>query len=162
MFELVSNDLRLVLEVPERHAASVAEGTKVSRAEGAPLDLVITRVAPSLAAERRSRVVEADLPSGVDLLAGAFVPVRVELGVIANAVRVPKAAIFQTLGRDRVVRVVEGRTEVRDIEWLGDDEERAVVEGVGHGDFVVTRGAASLPSGVEVRIGQGDGPEDAP
>jgi membrane fusion protein (multidrug efflux system) len=152
LFEVVSDELRLAFEVPERFASLVHEGTRVAReeVEGAPLELTVSRISPAFVSERRSLLVLADLPSGAPLLAGAFVSVSVELDTLPNAVRVPKAAVFQTLGRDRLVRVVDGRTEVRDVEWLGDDGENAVVGGISHGDFVVTRGAASLPQGIAV------------
>lgn len=160
LFEVVSDELRLAFEVPERFASLVHEGTRVAREEagGAPLELAVSRVSPAFVSERRSLLVLADLPREVRLLAGSFVSVAVELDTLPNAVRVPKAAVFQTLGRDRLVRVVNGRTEVRDIEWLGDDGENAVVGGIASGDFVVTRGAASLPQGIAVtpETSQGD------
>jgi multidrug efflux pump subunit AcrA (membrane-fusion protein) len=80
-----------------------------------------------------------------------YVQARIDLGTIDDAFRLPRSAVFDVLGRARVVEVVEGRAQPREVELVAEDEGHAIVRGVGPGAEVVVRSPGLLAPGAEVR-----------
>lgn len=155
LFVLVATSpLRLALDVPERHAGDVREGTSVTihHEGGGVLAARVARVAPIVDPTTRTFRVHVDVPADdTDTLrAGMYVRALIELGVVSDAVRLPRAAVFEVLGRSRVVEIVDGRARPRDVELLGEDEGAAIVRGLSGSHDVVVRSPGLLAPGTEV------------
>ncbi len=166
LFDLVADDrLRLTLEVPERYAALVQVGTAVKialkdelasdPAEKLPVagaaEAAVTRVSPVVAPTTRTFTVEAVFsPSGSVLRPGMFTVAALALGQEERSVRVPRAAVFHVLGRDRVMLVEGGVAVTRDVELLAEDGGDAIVAGIDVGAVVIARGPALVAPGTPV------------
>lgn len=162
LFVLVATSpLRLAIDVPERLAPVVREGTAVAvgPAGAAAVEARITRVAPVVDPETRTFRAQIEVrPSEDDVLRpGMYVRARIDLGLVEDAVRLPRAAVFEVLGRSRVMEVVEGRAQPRDIELVAEEEGFAVVRGIASGAEVVARGPGLLAPGAAVRPGASEG-----
>jgi RND family efflux transporter MFP subunit len=178
LFDLVADErLRLQIEVPERYAALVSLGTPVTitlrdalvgdeprGSEGADAKQVapapqgagavqatVTRISPVVSPTTRTFTVEAVFsPAGSLLRPGMFTVAALALGLEADSVRVPRAAVFHVLGRDRVMRVEDGIAVAHDVELIGEDGGDAIVTGLDPGVQVITRGAALVAPGTAV------------
>ncbi len=154
LFVLVATSpLRLALDVPERHASEVAGGTEVAvRHEGAePIAARVARVAPVIDPQTRTFRVQVEVPAGeAALRPGMYVRARVGLGVLEDAMRVPRAAVFDVLGHARVVEVIDGHARPRDVEIVGEDAGFAIVRGLSGAHDVVARSPGLLAPGAEV------------
>lgn len=170
LFDLVAVDrLRLTLEVPERYAALVEVGTAVTigareivlpgdqQATIAPrpgadkVQASVTRVSPVVSPSTRTFMIEAIFsPQGSVLKPGMFIAATLALGSEAQGVRIPRAAVFHVLGRDRVMRVVDGVAQPQDVELVGEDGGDAIVLGLEPDSQVIVRGAALVAPGTAV------------
>lgn len=165
MFVVVSvAPMRLAIDVPERHAGQIRSGTAVRVSAGARgdeevADAEVARVAPVVDPASRTFRAEVSVPAEAGLVPGMYVRARIDLGAVDDAVRVPRAAVFEVLGRSRVVEVVGGRAQPRDVELIGEEGEHAIVLGLPAGAEVVGRSPGLLAPGTEVRS---SGPESAP
>jgi len=167
LFTLVAIDtLRLVLEVPERHARDVHVGDTVRvRDDAAPtsadVTATLTRLSPIVDPARRTFRAEAAVPGDAGLRPGMFVAATLATGAPLAAVRVPRSAVFTVLGQERVVRVTGDRATPTDVTRIGEDGADAIVQGVSASDLVVTRSAAGLAPGTAVRV-EAEGARTAP
>lgn len=170
LFDLVADDrLRLTLEVPERYAALVQVGTPVKIAlkealasgpgamsdetgPGAPAALAsVTRVSPVVSPTTRTYTAEAVFSAaGSVLRPGMFIVASLSLGHEAGSVRVPRAAVFHVLGRDRVMKVEDGVAVAHDVELLAEEGGDAIVTGLPAGTQVIVRGPALIAPGTPV------------
>src|SRR5690606_2116717 len=156
LFDLVATSpLRLALDVPERHAPEVRVGTEVTvhHEGGAPIEARVARVAPIVDPATRTFRALVDVPVAAGergLRPGMYVRASLALGVVEDAVSVPRAAVFEVLGRSRVVEVVDGRAQPRDVELVGEGEGTAIVRGLSGAHDVVTRSPGLLAPGTEV------------
>lgn len=178
LFDLVADEkLRLQIEVPERYAALVKIGTPVTitlrdalvgeRPKGseggdskqvgaAPeekgtVEAAVTRISPVVSPTTRTFTVEAVFsPAGSLLKPGMFTVAALSLGEETESVRVPRAAVFHVLGRDRVMRVEDGIAVAHDVELIGEDGGDAIVLGLEPGAVVIARGAALVAPGTAV------------
>lgn len=168
LFDLVADDrLRLTLEVPERYAALVQVGTPVKIAlkealasgagrvsEGTGDDAVeasVTRVSPVVSPTTRTYTTEAVFSAaGSVLRPGMFIVASLSLGHEASSVRVPRAAVFHVLGRDRVMKVEDGVAVAHDVELLAEEGGEAIVTGLPAGTQVIVRGPALIAPGTPV------------
>ncbi len=169
LFDLVAIDqLRLTLEVPERHAAAVTVGTPVQlrpravRSPGAeaPDDLsagtgaalaAITRVSPVVSPATRTFTVEAVFsPAGSALKPGMYITAELALGEATESVRVPRSAVFHVLGHDRVMVVSGGIARPQEVELLAEDQGEAIVAGLQPDTQVIVRGPALVAPGAAV------------
>lgn len=159
LFLLVATSpLRLALDVPERYAGALREGTPVRvQHESGEIEAHVTRVAPVVDPETRTFRVQVEVPAEptrsqpAQLRPGMYVRARVELGTVEDAMRLPRAAVFEVLGRSRVVEVVEGRARPRDVELIAEEEGAAIVRGVAAGAEVVARSPGLLAPDTPVR-----------
>lgn len=171
LFDLVKVDeLRLVLQVPARYSSAVDVGdvVRVQLPEGstttgetaepntpgsAVVEATIARISPAIAADTRTFRVEADVASpGQRLRAGMFVTTVLEVGAAPAAVRVPRGAVFNVLGNDRVMRVVQGKVDPVDVQIIAEEEGDAIVLGITTEDVIVVRGPSLLAPGSTVRV----------
>ena len=162
LFVLVATSpLRLAIDVPEAHAREVLVGSvcRVLHESGSALEARVTRVAPVVDPATRTfrALVEVPADASSAMRPGMFVRARIALGVLDDVVRVPRAAVFEVLGRARVALVVDGRVEPRDVELVGEEEGSAIVRGLGATHDVVVRSPGLLAPGTEVASApQGD------
>lgn len=182
LFDLVAIDqLRLTLEVPERYAALVDVGTAVTigareivlpgppeQQDIAPrpgadrVQATVTRVSPVVSPSTRTFTIEAVFsPQGSVLRPGMFIAATLALGSETAGVRIPRSAVFHVLGRDRVMRVVDGVAQSRDVELVGEDGGEAIVLGLEEGSQVIVRGAALVAPGTSVAPEPWQNPEPA-
>lgn len=161
LFDIVATaQLRLTIEVPERYAAVVVNGTPVTvrlsdavGASGGAVEVkaAITRVSPVVAPATRTFTAEAVFsPAGSVLKPGMFVVAALALGDEEGSVRVPRSAVFHVLGHDRVMRVADGLALPADVDLIAEVEAEAVLVGLPAGTPVISRGAALVAPGTPV------------
>jgi membrane fusion protein (multidrug efflux system) len=161
LFELVQNDpLRVRASVPEAWAPRVGVGLPIEilvdpgATDAPPLRALLLRVSPAVDAASRSFVVEAEIPNPDGrLVAGSFARVRLEVGAVPDATRIPTRALLSSSGVDRCFVIAEGRASERTLTLLGALDEDLVVRGLAEGERVAVRGAARLVDGAAVRVG---------
>lgn len=157
LFDLVSvDDLRLALEVPALYASAVHEGDlariTVQGSSTPVAQAPIVRVSPAISPQTRTFRVEARVAEGDHgLRPGMFVVGTLRVGRAEDAVRVPRGAVVNVLGHDRVMLVVSGRVTPREVEMIAEDGPDAIVRGISLTDDVVARGAGTLAPGMQVR-----------
>jgi HlyD family secretion protein len=151
--------LRLRLAVPEREAVSLKAGQQVrvrvsgqSDGDGPKEHTgVVARLAPSLDAQSRSLMIEADIKNPGTLRPGNFVQARIIVGE-RNVVTVPEAAVVTFAGLQKVILVESGKAVERTV-TTGDTRGGRVEisSGVQEGDSVVAEPGA-LQQGQPVRV----------
>jgi RND family efflux transporter MFP subunit len=140
---LVRTDpLRFRAGVPEREALKVAVGQAVRvHIEGMrePVVGTVTRIAPALEMNSRSLTIEADVPnSGGKLRAGLFAHGDVVVDPAAKAVVVPKTAVTEFAGVEKVWVVEKGQPrEARLRTGRRESERLEVLDGVKPGDVIL-------------------------
>ena len=150
------NPLRVQLTVPEQSVASVSVGQPVSFAVDAYADRRfdgrVKYVSPSLQADQRALVVEAEVPNPDGALKpGLFATSRIELAARTPGVLVPAAAVITSAGTSRVYVVGGDHAEERIVttgELVGDLVE--ITSGLKAGERVATKNVAQLADGVKV------------
>jgi len=152
--------LRLRLAVPEREAVELKAGQPVivrvtaqSGASDAPIEHigVVARLAPSLDAQSRSLLIEADIRNDGALRPGNFVQARIVVGQ-RTVLAVPESAIVTFAGLQKVILVEDGKAVERPVttgDTRGDDVE--VVSGLRAGEAVVEE-PGLLQQGQPVRV----------
>ncbi len=163
--EVVSIDpLRLRLAVPEREATSLKSGqavrVRVSGQAGAAAqvdhDGVVARLAPSLDAQSRSLLIEADIRNPGTLRPGNFVQARIIVGQ-RTVLTVPRTALVTFAGLQKVILVDDGKAVERSVttgDVRGDAIE--VVTGLREGEQVVEE-PGSLQQGQPVHVAADSG-----
>jgi RND family efflux transporter MFP subunit len=153
--------LRLRLAVPEREAVDLKAGQPVQvRVSGraGPGEArgehtgVVARLAPSLDAQSRSLLIEADIRNDGALRPGNFVQARIVTGQ-RDVLAVPKSAIVTFAGLQKVILVESGKAIERPVttgDTRGDEIE--VVTGLRAGEAVVDE-PGTLQQGQPVRVG---------
>ena len=153
--------------VPEREAVAVRLGQRVSiRIEGEQheLDAMIARISPSVELSSRSLTVEAvqptedesasQAPSAVPeplLRRGLFAEADIHVDPDARTLAVPKAAIHQFAGVEKVWRVVDGEAAERTVETGRQNDAFAeILSGLLAGDVVIVEGIPKQAGPVEV------------
>ncbi len=154
--------LRLRLALPEREAASVKAGQAVRvRASGeggagntAEHTGVVARLAPSLDAESRSLLIEADIKNPGSLRPGNFVQARIVVGQ-RDVLTVPASAVVTFAGLQKVILVEDGKAVERPV-ITGETqaEQIEIIKGLKVGDFVV-KAPGAITQGQAVRVTEG-------
>ena len=153
---LRTGPLRVELTVPEQSIAAVAVGREVAlEVDAYPGRTFIGRVrfvSPAVKADSRSLVVEAVIenPDGV-LKPGFFASARIEQMLPTPGLVVPKTAVRNIGGTDRVFVVLSDRVEERIVtvgQQLSDEVE--ITSGLQKGDVVATSNVDQLQDGVRV------------
>jgi membrane fusion protein, multidrug efflux system len=166
MFTLVrSQTLELAATVPERRAASIRVGQKVSfSAQGLEFSGKVARVSPTIDATTRAVTVYVDIDNSNGTLKGnSLATGNVIASTVNGALLVPTSALHQTAdgGRTYVYRVNTGTVEQVYIN-LGIVNDAAglaqVVSGLTTGDKVVVGNVGTLAAGTQVQVIGGDRP----
>ncbi len=154
---LIRDDpLRYRGTVPEPYAPSLELGQRVRlRVETGPElpELTITRISPAIDPFSRSLLFEALLPNpGHAIQAGQFAQGEVVLDQSRRAIAVPRSAIVEFAGTQKVWKVVDGRAVEQPIEMgvkRGDLVE--IVRGLEPGDRVLLDGSEGRSAKVEIQ-----------
>jgi RND family efflux transporter MFP subunit len=159
------NPLRLRLAVPEREATGLRSGQTVRVRVGGQMpgadgadgqgeyQGIVARLAPSLDAQSRSLLIEADIENPGTLRPGNFVQARIIVGE-RSVPAVPQSAIVTFAGLQKVIVVEDGKAVERPVttgEAQGDLIE--IVSGVSAGEAVV-EAPGSLQQGQPVRVAE--------
>lgn len=159
IFRLVNDrPIRMLGEVPEFYAASLAPGLAVELAvDGRPGKVyrgTLKRISPSSNVANRAIQVEAVFPnSSRELKSGFFGKGAVLVRVDRNAVTVPKQAVVTFAGIEKVF-VVSGDTASERKVKLGEDlgERVEVTEGISPGDRVALSNTGKLVDGSRIKL----------
>jgi len=147
--------LRLRAEVPEREARNVKAGQEVRvTLEGDPNVYTgkIARISPTITAQNRVLIVEAEVRNNGQLRPGSFARAEIVSAGGSSALAVPSNAIVSFAGIDKVILVQEGKAVEKPV-TLGrrTSEWTEVLSGVRAGDVVVIN-PGNLQSGQPVVI----------
>lgn len=147
--------LRLRAEVPEREASKVHSGQEVRvTAEGNPEVYTghIVRLSPSITAQNRILVVEAEVRNNGKLRPGSFARADIVSDNKALAPAVPASAIVTFAGIDKVITIQDGKALEKPV-TLGRrvGEWTEVLSGIKTGEAVVVN-PGNLQSGQPVVI----------
>ena len=147
---------RVVIEVPERHAASLKRGQvvefTVAAHPGRVFQGVVDFIDPVVQPESRTITVKAQAPNPGRLLkAGMFIEARLATATRADAIIVPEDAIQPLRTANVVWAVVDGKASRRVVR-LGTRSQGVVeiVSGVTAGEQVVVGGLERMADGLPV------------
>lgn len=161
------NPWRFRASVPEREAAAVRLGQRVSihiEGEPRPLEAVVARISPSVEASNRSLTVEAVEhaasespgqagPGGPEpqLRRGLFAEADIHVDPDARTLAVPRAAVREFAGVEKVWRVSGGEAAEQPVEMgRQSDESVEILGGLSVGDVVVVEDIPKQAGPVEV------------
>jgi RND family efflux transporter MFP subunit len=147
--------LRLRAEVPEREARNVKAGQQVRvTLEGDPNVYAgkIARISPTITAQNRVLIVEAEVRNNGQLRPGSFARAEIVSADGSSALAVPSNAVVSFAGIDKVILVQEGKAVEKPV-TLGrrTTDWTEVLSGVKAGDAVVIN-PGNLQSGQPVVI----------
>ncbi|HLG17384.1 MAG TPA: efflux RND transporter periplasmic adaptor subunit [Blastocatellia bacterium] len=150
-----TDPLRLRAEVPERAAHKVRSGLEVRvtvEGDSNTYSGRIVRLSPSIAAQNRILVVEAEVRNNGRLRPGSFARADIVAEDKAPAIAVPSAAIVSFAGIDKVISVQDGKAVEKPI-TLGRraGEWTEVLSGITVGELVVVD-PGNLQSGQPVTV----------
>jgi RND family efflux transporter MFP subunit len=152
------NPLRLRAEVPEREAGKVRAGQEVRvTVEGDPNAYTgrIVRLSPTITAENRILVVEAEVQNNGALRPGSFARADVVADDKNLVSAVPASAIVSFAGIDKVITIQDGKAAEKPVTLgrrAGDWVE--VLSGINVGDVIVIN-PGNLQSGQPVVVSEG-------
>ncbi len=141
-----NHPLRFRGTVPERHAQSLKVGQQVRlRIESVPQPLTakISRVSPTLDQRSRSLLYEAEVDNqDHQLRTGLFAEAEVVIDPTARALVIPKSAIVEFAGTQKVWRIVDGVAGEQEV-LVGSprDGGREVLQGLSLGDMILLHAA---------------------
>lgn len=147
--------LRLRAEVPERAARSAQQNAEVRvTVEGDPNSYVgrIVRLSPSITAQSRVLVVEAEVRNNGQLRPGSFARADIVAEAGVPTLAVPSSAIVTFAGIEKILTIAEGKALEKPITTgrrFGDWVE--VVTGIKAADVVITN-PGNLQSGQPVVV----------
>jgi RND family efflux transporter MFP subunit len=154
-----ADPLRLRVEVPEREARSVKQGQQVRvTVEGDPNSYsgFIARLSPSITAENRILIVEAEVRNNGQLRPGSFARAEIVAESGTPTLGVPASTIVTFAGIEKVITIQDGKalekpitTGRRNGEWV------EVLSGITAGEAVILN-PGNLQSGQPVVLQNGD------
>ena len=163
LFRIVDDrTIRLLGEVPEFYAASLAAGLAVELSvDGRPGKTyrgTLKRISPASNAANRAIQVEGNFPNANrELKSGFFGKAAILLRVDPDGVSVPKQAVVTFAGVEKVFVIDNNAARERRVK-LGQDlgDRIEIVEGIAAGDRVAVSRTGKLVEGSRVRIEQSD------
>ncbi len=154
LFLLVqTTPLKFVAPIPERYAAGVKNGMRITitPTTGEPLIGTVRRVGPSVDQQNRSFMIEAETPNpGRAIKAGSFATARIVLPGKQTVLVVPETALVSFAGTDKVFVLEGDHLEERIVTVAGRRGTTVAIEkGISPGDRVVTSAAETLYHGMK-------------
>jgi RND family efflux transporter MFP subunit len=149
--------LRLRAEVPEREARNVRVAQQVRVTLEGDQNVYtgkIARISPTITAQNRVLIVEAEVHNNGQLRPGSFARAEIVSAEDATALAVPSSAIVTFAGIDKVVLVQDGKAVEKPV-TLGRRTDRwaEILAGIKPGDPVVLN-PGNLQSGQPVVVNQ--------
>jgi membrane fusion protein (multidrug efflux system) len=135
--------LRYTAGVPESRAAAIRVGQRIAIDLGQPgtppVVAAISRISPTVIQSSRSVVIEADVPNpALALQAGLFAEADVVVDADSQALVVPKSAVSQFAGVEKVWLVDDGVARQQTVRTGRQDATRCeIVEGISDGNVLV-------------------------
>jgi RND family efflux transporter MFP subunit len=141
-----THPLRFRGTVPEKHAQSIAVGQQVRlqiESLTEPRQAEITRVSPMLDQQSRSLTFEAEIDNADhSLRTGLFAQAEVIVDTSAKSLVVPRSAIIEFAGTQKVWKVVDGvAAEQEVLTGARRGDVREIVQGLSAGDIILTDAA---------------------
>lgn len=151
--------LRVYVNVPEAHSASVVTGTtakiEMATTPGEPVTGQVVRTAGAIDSASHTLLVELEVPNPQGtLLPGGYARVHFEITLKNSPLVVPaNALIFRAQGAQLAVVGADGVVQLKSIK-IGRDfgTTLEVVQGLNDGDAVIINPSDSLISGTKVRV----------
>jgi RND family efflux transporter MFP subunit len=149
--------LRLRVEVPERESKSVHQGQQVRvtvEGDANAYEGTIARISPSITAQNRVLIVEAEVRNNGQLRPGSFARADIVTDSSGLAVAVPSSAVVTFAGIEKVITIQDGKAVEKPITTArraGDWVE--IAAGVNIGDVVVIN-PGNLQSGQTVVVAE--------
>jgi RND family efflux transporter MFP subunit len=147
--------LRLRAEVPEREARNVRQGLEVRVTVEGDANVYMGRIArlsPTIAAQNRILVVEAEVRNNGKLRPGSFARAEIVANEKALAAAVPTISIVSFAGIDKVITIQDGKALEKPITTgrrAGDWTE--IISGINVGEAVIIN-PGNLQSGQPVAV----------
>jgi RND family efflux transporter MFP subunit len=140
--------------MPERHANRLALGQRVTlQIEGheQPREAKVTRISPSVDETSRSLVFEAAVENAAgDLRTGLFAEAEVVVDPAARSVVVPKSAVMEFAGAEKVWQVIDGKAVEKVVRTSRRGERYLeIVEGLDAGDIILNKAIEGRVARVE-------------
>jgi membrane fusion protein (multidrug efflux system) len=138
--------LRFTAGVPESHASRVDLGQQIAiRVAGIdePIAAQISRVSPTVVLTSRSVRIEADVKNeDLELQAGLFAEAEITVDPSATTLAVPRSAVSQFAGVQKVWKVVDGKAMQTTVRTGRRDADRVeIISGLDPGAVVVATAA---------------------
>ena len=149
--------IKIDFSVPERYAAQVEVGTKVSfHVQGIEETMIAEVYAkePSINTETRTLQVRARSENtDGKLLPGAFADLELTLSTIDDALMVPTISLVPELEGQKAFVVKNGKVEPHSVQTgLRNDTRIQILDGVQPGDTVLTTGLLQVRPGMPVKV----------
>lgn len=161
--------VRIQLKVSEKDLHKLHVGSILSfHSAGRPDDEFedkVTAIFPEADPQSRTHIVESVVTNyGQNLLPGQHVQASLVTEELQETPAIPKQAIIQLDGLDKVWTVNLNRAELKDIDIVAEDSDWVAIEGLEVGTQVITNGYQDLRDGQKVAgvIWTDNGPERLP
>jgi membrane fusion protein (multidrug efflux system) len=163
----IIDDLKIVVQLPERDSAKAKTGMKATISLEALPDetfaAVVSRVSPVLDATSRTREINLVFTKKDDRIsAGMYAEVRLFTSPIAGHVVIPASAVitrnietFVFVVADNAGNSIAEKRVVKTGSTV--DEDMAILDGLSAGEQVVYEGQDRLSDGTTVTVGKGEG-----
>lgn len=149
-----TSTLRFRGTIPERHAYRLASGQQVTlHIESVPEPLVasITRISPNVEEMNRSLTFEAQVPNADGRLrAGLFAEAEVVVDPEAQALIVPRSAIVEFAGAEKVWKLVDGVAQEQTVQTSRRaDKVVEIVGGLAPGEIILVEASEGRVARIE-------------
>jgi RND family efflux transporter MFP subunit len=149
-----TSTLRFRGTIPERHAYRLASGQQVTlQIESVPEPLVatITRISPNVEEMNRSLTFEAEVPNTEGRLrAGLFAEAEVVVDPEAMALIVPRSAIVEFAGAEKVWKLVDGVAQEQTVQTSRRaDKVVEIVGGLAAGETILVQASEGRVARIE-------------
>ena len=149
-----TSTLRFRGTIPERHAYRLASGQQVTlHIESVPEPLVasITRISPNVEEMNRSLTFEAQVPNADGRLrAGLFAEAEVVVDAEAMALIVPRSAIVEFAGAEKVWKLVDGVAQEQTVQTSRRaDKVVEIVGGLAAGETILVQASEGRVARIE-------------
>ena len=146
--------LRYRGSMPERHAHRLQLGQQVTLSiEGSerPRAAKVTRISPTVDESSRSLVFEAAVENSAgDLRTGLFAEAEVIVDPAAQSLIIPKSAVIEFAGAEKVWKVVDGKAQEQVVRTARRGEHGLeVVEGLAAGEMILNKAVEGRVARVE-------------
>jgi RND family efflux transporter MFP subunit len=155
LITLVKTDfLRYRGMIPERYALDLSLGQEVQlqvESIPSPLTVKITRISPALDLSSRALTYEAEIDNrDGGLRTGLFAEARIVIDPDAAAIVIPRSALIEFAGAEKVWKVVEGESQEQEV-LTGErrPEGIEILQGLETGDRILVNAALGRPAKIK-------------